>query len=138
MREIRLKSKLQRTKNTKPEKMMRELLTKAGLTDGLEEQFPLIFGNCGTEPDFAYPKHKIAIYCDGEYWHGGLHIIGKNFEKMKDGPQKEGIKKTMKKDGKQHFALWSNGWVPLRFWASEIEKNPRWVVEQIKKHIFDK
>jgi very-short-patch-repair endonuclease len=57
---------------------------------------------------------------------------------MKEGSRKEAIKRIMKKDAKQHYMLWSNGWTPLRFWQHEIEENPKWVIEQIKKNMFDK
>ena len=57
---------------------------------------------------------------------------------MKDGRVKESIKKTMKKDAKQHHVLWNNGWVPLRFWQHDIEENPTWIIEQIKKNLYDK
>lgn len=32
-----------------------------------------IFG----KPDFSFKKHKIAVFCDGEFWHG------KNWEQHK-------------------------------------------------------
>ena len=137
MREIGMKAKPKYV-NTKPEILMRKLLEKNNLTDGLVEQYHLIIGNFGTKPDFAYPKDKVAIYCDGEYWHGGFHYINQSFDKMKDGARKENIRRTMKKDAKQHFILWDNGWTPLRFWQHQIEKQSEWVIEQIKKNLFDK
>ena len=136
MREIGLKAK-PKYKNTKPEKMMKKLLESANLTNGLVEQYPLIFDELGTKPDFAFPEHKVAVYCDGNYWHGGLHHIGSSLEKTKEGPRKESIKRTMKKDAKQHYTLWQNGWTPLRFWQTDIEKNSEWVIDQIKKNLYD-
>ena len=43
----------------------------------------------------------------------------------------------MKKDAKQHHTLWDNGWTPLRFWQTDIEKNSEWVIDQIKKNLYD-
>lgn len=126
-------------KNTEPEILMRELLKKENLTEGLVEQHSLKIGKILTIPDFAYPEHKIAIYCDGEYWHGGFHHINQSWDKMKDCPQKERIKKTISKDTEQHHTLWDNGWISLRFWAQHhIKEQPEWVIEQIKKYLFDK
>ena len=136
MREIGLKAK-PKSGLTKPEKLMKTLLEKEGLTDGLVSQYPLKIGNFTCKPDFAFPEHKIAIFCDGEYWHGGLHHLGQNFEKMKDGPRKENIKNTRKKDANQHFVLWNNGWTPLRFWQHDIERNPISVIQRIKMNLFD-
>ena len=117
---------------------MRLLLEKNDLTNGLVEQYGLKIGKFLTIPDFAYPEHKLAIYCDGEFWHGGFHHIKQSFDKMKEGRVKESIKKTREKDAKIHFTLWNNGWTPLRFWQRAIEKTPEWVIEQIKKNLFDK
>ena len=136
IRKARLGQKI--TKNTKPEQLMRLLLEKNDLTNGLVEQYGLKIGKFLTIPDFAYPEHKLAIYCDGEFWHGGFHHINQSFEKMKEGRVKESIKKTREKDAKIHFTLWNNGWTPLRFWQRAIEKTPEWVIEQIKKNLFDK
>lgn len=125
-------------KNTKPERLMKLLLENNNLTEGLKEQFSLKIGQFVTIPDFAYPKYKVAIYCDGEFWHGGFQHINQSFNKMKEGKVKEGIKKTIKKDEQIHYVLWENGWVPLRFWQHDIEENPKWVIELIKKNIFNK
>ncbi|GEM_PF-4369458 len=137
IREARSRQRITQ-KNTKPEILMRELLKKENLTEGLVEQYSLKIGKILTIPDFVYPEHKLAIYCDGEFWHGGFHHINQSFDKMKEGRIKEGIKKTMKKDEQVHYMLWENGWVPLRFWQHDIEENPKWVIEQIKKNLFDK
>jgi DNA mismatch endonuclease (patch repair protein) len=136
MREIGLMVKT-KIKDTKPERMMEELLKKEGLTDGLVKQYPLNFGDIGMIPDFAYPKNKIAIFCDGDYWHGGLHNLGKNLDKLKDGPRKDSIKKRMKKDEKEHYTLWRNGWTPLRFWQTEIENNPEKIIRDVKDNLLN-
>ena len=127
-----------KSKGTKPERIMKQILLEAGLNNGLVEQYPLKIAKIATRTDFAYPEYKIAIYCDGEYWHGGLNHINQSFETMKDGPRKERIKKTMKKDSEIHFTLWKNGWIPLRFWQHEIEENPEFVIKKIKDNLFNK
>ena len=138
IRRARLRQKITQ-KNTKPEQLMRLLLEKNNLTNGLVEQYGLKIGKFATIPDFAYPENKIAIYCDGEFWHGRFHHINQNFDKMKEGQVKESIKKTMRKDEQIQYVLWKNGWTPLRFMAkSQIERQPEWVIEQIKKNLFDK
>lgn len=136
MRQMALKAK-PKYKNTKPEKLMRNILKSEGLTEGLIEQHPVRIGDFITIPDFAYPQHKLAIYCDGEYWHGGFHHLGKKFEDMKEGPRKEKIKEVIKKDEKIHYFLWGNGWAVLRFWQHEIQRNPKEVAEKIRENLFD-
>jgi DNA mismatch endonuclease Vsr len=136
MRQLSMKSK-PKYKNTKPERLMKDILESENLMNGLVQQHPIRIKDFITIPDFAYPEKKIAIYCDGEFWHGGHHHLGKNLEEMQEGPRKDKIKEVQKKDGEIHYLLWSNGWVPLRFWQHEIEKHPKNVIEKIRKNLFD-
>ena len=68
MAEMGLKSRPKYV-NTKPEKLMRKILELWGLTKGLVEQYHLTISNLRTRQDFAYPEHKLAIYCDGDFLH---------------------------------------------------------------------
>lgn len=59
---------------------------------------------CGIcQPDILFPTEKIAVFCDGDYWHN-----------YPDG---------LEKDHKQDEVLTKNGWRIIRFWEHEINKN---------------
>jgi len=73
-----------------------------------EEQFP-IEGICVA--DIAFPERKIAVFCDGDYWHNLPHV-------------KERDKKINKK-------LVACGWQVLRFWEHEIKTNVEACVSKI-------
>jgi DNA mismatch endonuclease (patch repair protein) len=73
------------------------------------------------KPDIAFPGNKIAIFCDGDFWHG------KNF--ARDGKKYndfwyEKILINIKRDRDVTKTLEKKGWKVLRFWKEEIKKEP--------------
>ena len=91
--------------------------------------------NLPGKPDIVFPKSKIVIFADGDFWHG------KDFKKWKRkiSPfwQKK-IASNMERDGKQNKALKKQGYRVLRFWGSYIKKNPEKVIGKIQKNINQK
>ena len=78
--------------------------------------------------DFALPKYKIIIECDGDYWHANPKLYSK-LNKIQ--------KRKVKIDKFKDEYLKRNGWKVLRFFESNIKKSPNecinMVEEQIKK-----
>jgi len=60
-----------RSKNTKPELIIFRELRKRKIN--FQKHYKKVIGS----PDIALPKRKIAIFIDGDFWHG------KNFNKNK-------------------------------------------------------
>lgn len=54
-----------KSKNTKPEIILRKALWKRGIR-GYRIHYDKIKGS----PDIAFTKYKIAIFIDGDFWHG--------------------------------------------------------------------
>src|SRR5687767_12852388 len=50
-------------KNTKPEIILRSLLHKSGF------RFRLHSKNLPGKPDIVFPKHRMAIFVNGCFWH---------------------------------------------------------------------
>lgn len=65
-----------------------------------------------TVPDFAFPSHKLAIFCDGFAYHGSVD--------------------TLATDATKRNRLQSLGWTVLTFWGRQILRNPEACVEQIR------
>jgi len=74
-------------------------------------------------PDIAITKSRIAIFVDGEFWHG------KNFEEFKKGTHNnkdywiEKIQENMDRDMRVDQQLRMLGWRPIHFWSSDILKH---------------
>lgn len=75
---------------------------------------------CSCKPDIVISKHKIAIFCDGDFWHGKENPdIVKNNKAF----WTEKIKRNIERDLENTIELRDNGWTVLRFWESEIQTN---------------
>lgn len=84
------------------------------------------------KPDVVFPKSKVVIFADGDFWHG------KNFKKWKSGISlfwRKKIAGNMQRDRLQTKALRNAGYRVLRFYGSEIKRNPRFVHNSIKREI---
>jgi len=98
--------RVQNGRKSSIEYILQEQLKKHNLI--FEEQFP-IEGICVA--DIAFPDRKIAVFCDGDYWHSLLHV-------------KERDKKINEK-------LVACGWQVLRFWEHEIKTSVEECVSKI-------
>lgn len=90
-------------------------------------------------PDIVLTKYKIAIFCDGELFHG------KNWEvlrlKLLKGNNPEfwvkKIERNMDRDRENDKKLLFMGWTVIHFWGNDILKNPKQCVKVIEECIFD-
>lgn len=105
-----------KSKNTKPEIKFRKKLWAKGIRYRInDKRYP-------GKPDIVIPKHKIAIFIDGEFWHG--YNWKEKREKIKSHrdywiPK---IEKNIKRDKKYTKELKTMGWTVVRFWENEIKK----------------
>ena len=68
------------------------------------------------KPDIVITKHKIAIFCDSDYWHG--YDWENRHQRIKSNrdywiPK---IERNMKRDKEVTAQLQNAGWIVLRFW----------------------
>ena len=113
-----------RGKNTKIEIKMKKILNETGFKF---EMHPEMYGN----PDFAHKRKRIAIFCDGDFWHGYKYEI-----KKKPGKKywRDKIENNMRRDKKYSRKLRREGWAVLRLWEHDIERDP----EKCKRKILSK
>ncbi len=112
-----------RTKNTSIEIVLRKALYVKGIRYRVNRKD--ILG----KPDISIKKYKIAIFCDGDFWHG------RNFSENTVGTNKafwiEKIQRNRERDLEQTIALRDAGWTVLRFWGSDIKKDPEAIANRI-------
>lgn len=75
------------------------------------------------KPDFVFHARKIAVFCDGDFWHGYNWNIAKEEIKSNREFWISKIEKTMQRDVYVTRQLQENGWTVLRFWGNEIKKS---------------
>lgn len=123
----------QRTKNMKAIKSkstkMEVLLAKTLWSKGVRyrKNNKTVFGS----PDLTIKKYKIAIFVDGEYFHG------KDWEKEKYRIKTnrefwwKKIEGNILRDQTVNQFLVDNGWKVLRFWSKDVHGNLNLCVDKI-------
>ena len=82
-------------------------------------------------PDVALTKYRIAIFIDGEFWHG------KDFEQRKTKLKNnkdywiEKIQENIDRDLKNDKLLRQMDWYPIHFWSNDVIKNCNQCVEEV-------
>ena len=105
-----------RSKNTKIEVRLRKTLWHLGI------RYRINYAALPGKPDIAITKHNIAIFCDGEFWHG------KDWENKRETIHSNReywipkIERNMKRDTETDRELTAMGWQVLHFWGGDIMK----------------
>lgn len=82
-------------------------------------------------PDIAILKHHIAVFVDGEFWHG------KDWDQKKDRLKSnqeywiEKIEENIARDKRNDLLLSEMGWTPIHFWEKDVKNNLQSCVLQI-------
>lgn len=74
------------------------------------------------KPDFVIRKMKIAIFCDGEFWHGRNWETKKSDHKSNREFWHSKIERNIERDKEVNERLAAEGWKVFRFWETEITK----------------
>lgn len=122
-----------RSKNTEIECILRKALWKKGYR--YRKHYTKIPG----KPDIVLTKYKIAIFCDGEFFHGkNWEVQRKRIEKSNNSTYwLKKIKRNIDRDEEVNKRLRAMGWVVLRFWGEDIMRNTGKCVQVIEDAIFD-
>lgn len=120
-------------KDTKIEVLLRKALWHKGYR--YRKNYKKLEG----KPDIVLTKYKIAIFCDGEFFHG------KDWEKLRERLKRgdngefwiKKIARNMEHDNDINKRLEFEGWTVLRFWGNDIKRNPEECVETVEETIFD-
>lgn len=90
-------------------------------------------------PDIAITKYKIAIFCDGEFFHGKDWEVLK--PKLAHGKNAEywirKIERNRSRDKEKDAALLGLGWTVIHFWGKDILKRTDECIKVIEEAIFD-
>lgn len=85
------------------------------------------------KPDFVFKSKKLAIFCDGEFWHGKDWEIRKADHKSNQEFWHNKIERNIERDKEVNIALKKAGWRVLRFWGKDIKTNTDRCVKLIKE-----
>lgn len=119
-------------KGTKLEILFGKLLWNAGVRYRKNDK--TVFGT----PDFSIRKMKIAIFCDGEFWHGRNWETRKSDHKSNCEFWCSKIERNIERDKEVNEYLNAHGWKVFRFWETEIIKEPDKCLNRILNYMNTK
>lgn len=82
-------------------------------------------------PDIAITKHKIAVFVDGEFWHGADWENRKTRLKKNRDYWIKKIEENMARDKKNDALLIELGWTPIHFWEKEVLKDTEYCIRTV-------
>lgn len=115
-----------KSKDSKIELALRKELWNRGLH--YRKNVKNIFGN----PDIAFIGKKVAVFCDGEFWHGYDWENRKNDIDTHHDFWINKIERNIQRDNEVNKRLEKEGWLVIRFWGNEIKKDTALCADKIQ------
>lgn len=87
-------------------------------------------------PDIAVTKYKLAIFVDGEFWHG--YNWQQRKQKLNANREYwiEKIEENIARDVRDRQRLTARDWIVLRFWEKEVTKNLDGCVQAVEDAVL--
>lgn len=102
-----------RGRDTKPEKLVRSFLHRAGL------RFRLHAADLPGRPDVVMPKYATVVFVEGCFWHGHYCQNGR-IPKTNSRFWRTKIATNKSRDRRNHRLLRRDGWKVLRIWECQL------------------
>ncbi len=129
-----------KSRDTEPERMLGRAMWALGLRYRKSYNLP-------GKPDFALTWAKIAVFCDGDFWHGnnwslrGYGSLEEELSRYTDFWAQK-IMRNIERDKRVDDQLSTDGWTVVRFWESDIRRDAdacaqivRWMWEAKRKSV---
>ncbi|MBT9703914.1 MULTISPECIES: very short patch repair endonuclease [Clostridia] len=122
-----------RSNDTKIEVLLRKALWNRGY------RYRKNYRDLPGKPDIALTKYKIAIFCDGEFFHGkDWDVLRPRLEKSNNSEYWiSKISKNRKRDDEVNKKLLFMGWTVIRFWGRDIKNNTDECIKVIDEAVFE-
>ncbi len=83
------------------------------------------------KPDLVFRGRKIAVFVDGDFWHGrDVRKIDRTLRRNRDYWLPK-IQRTIERDSATTLALEDAGWTVLRFWETDVLRDPLSIARQV-------
>lgn len=84
------------------------------------------------KPDICFKGKKVAVFCDSEFWHGKYYQEGKYIPKTNSEFWISKLERNIQRDKEVNETLEKEGWIVLRFWEKEINKDLGQCIKKIE------
>ena len=84
-------------------------------------------------PDIVFPRHKIAVFCDGDFWHGRnwASLEAKLLRGSNPDYWRSKIAYNVTRDRTVTRTLERQGWLVIRCWETDIKSDPGRVASDV-------
>ncbi|MGN0366377.1 MAG: very short patch repair endonuclease [Suilimivivens sp.] len=122
-----------RSQDTKIEVILRHALWNKGY------RYRKNYRQLPGKPDIVLTKYKIAIFCDGEFFHGkDWEVLKPRLEKSDNGKYWIiKITRNRERDDEVNKKLQFEGWTVIRFWGNDIKNDVDECIRVVEEAIFD-
>ena len=114
-----------KSKNTKPEIKVRQLLHSMGY------RFRLHMKDLPGNPDIVLKKYKTVIYVNGCFWHRHPNCKYASTPKTRTSFWSQKFQSNVERDNKNYIKIKNLGWKYIVVWECEL-KNKSDLVEKLK------
>lgn len=121
-----------KSSNTVPELLLRKAVWRMGMRYRINDR--QIYG----KPDIIFSRVKLAVFCDGDYWHGHNWAL-RGYANLEDELAHykpfwaDKIRRNVRRDREVDEKLSCEGWSILRFWESDILRDPQECAQEVFK-----
>lgn len=116
-----------RKRDSRCEVLLRRELWRRGY------RFLVDVGTLPGRPDIVFSRWRVAVFCDGDFWHG--RQLRQRLKSLATGHNPEywvaKIEGNVKRDKRNSRLLVEDGWLVLRYWETEITKNPSAIADRV-------
>lgn len=121
-----------RKRDSRCEVLLRRELWRRGL------RFFVDVGTLPGRPDIVFSRWRVAIFCDGDFWHGRqlrqrLKSLASDHNPVYWVAK---IKGNVMRDKRNWRLLAKEGWLVLRFWETTIARNPSAVADLVERALI--
>lgn len=127
--QVRKNMQANKSSGTKPELLLAKTLFARGHRYRKNDK------TVSGKPDLTFKRIKLAVFVDGEFWHGRDWHDRKSDHKTNKEFWVKKIEGNIERDRKVKYELENQGWRVLRFWGKDIQKKLLTCVLKVESEI---
>ena len=121
-----------RSSGTQPERLLARELWRRGYR--YRKNVRTVPGS----PDICFKSRKVAVFVDGEFWHGRNWQQERQRIKSNRDFWYAKIERNMARDHRVNLRLRNMGWTVLRFWENEVRKHLSECADKVEEAIRER
>ena len=125
-----------RSRDNKTELALRRALHARGL------RFRLHTAAIIGRPDIVFPRERIAIFVDGDFWHArklrerGIQAVRETIRTPSQAYWLSKFARRVERDDEVTRSLRADGWLVLRYWESEVKATVEATAQTIMRAVL--